>query len=100
MKTAIQLIVKERKRQIRKGYTPQSDDRYTDSRLSEAAAAYMLPPEFDNEGPEDFTRGDIWPWWPSSFKRSPDDRIKELVKACALGVAEIERLQRKEAKGL
>lgn len=69
MKKAIELIVKERQQQIRKGYTSQSDDLYTDGVLAAAAAAYMLPPEFDNEGHEDFTREDVWPWWPDSFKR-------------------------------
>jgi hypothetical protein len=37
-----------------------------------------------------------WPWDLNSWKPSPDNRIKELVKAGALVVAEIERLQRLE----
>ena len=35
-----------------------------------------------------------WPWDESWFKPTPDDRIRELVKAGALILAEIDRLQR------
>jgi len=35
-----------------------------------------------------------WPWHPLQWKPTPKDRVRELVKAGALIVAEIERLQR------
>lgn len=36
----------------------------------------------------------IWPWDKSWWKPTPDDRIRELIKAGALIAAEIDRLQR------
>lgn len=91
---AIDLIYQERGRQItREGYTPAHDDEHGHDELALAAALYALPAELrpfnDGEAP------DYWPWDDSSWKPTPHDRIRELVKAGALIVAEIERLQRK-----
>jgi len=36
----------------------------------------------------------MWPWHQGWWKPSPNDRIRELVKAGALIAAEIDRLQR------
>ena len=38
----------------------------------------------------------LWPWKEAWWKPTPEDRIRELVKAGALIVAEIDRLRRKE----
>lgn len=101
MKTAIELISEERKRQVeQKGWTPEHDDGHINSEIAIAAAAYALPTEvFYPDGWYWITeRDDIWPWVDSIFKPTPYDRIRELTKAGALIVAEIERLQRiKEA---
>lgn len=35
-----------------------------------------------------------WPWEAEAFKPTPDDRVRELVKAGALIAAEIDRLGR------
>ena len=40
----------------------------------------------------------LWPWDEKWFKRSPDNRRLELIKAAALIIAEIERLDRKESR--
>lgn len=96
MKTAIELITDERKRQIEvKGYTQDLDDRINShGSLAGGASVYAMPMVY---------RGGIirlWPWSPEVYKPSEDyegrGRIKELVKAGELIVAEIERLQRKE----
>jgi hypothetical protein len=84
--TGIELIAAERRRQIEaEGWTPEHDDAHRNNELARAAAAYALP--------DDYRDCDHWPW-NDSWKPTPDDRIRELVKAGALIVAEIDRLQR------
>jgi hypothetical protein len=93
----VQLIAEERKRQIsEEGYDSTHDDAHDEGEIACAAAAYAIP--------DHVTKGVIaktasprmhfWPWAATGFKPSPDNRIRELVKAGALIVAEIERLQR------
>ena len=88
---ALSLIAAERVRQVSvEGWTPDHDDNHGDGELAAAAASYAWP--------DLLTRGtDIpaaWPWADEWWKPTPDDRIREMVKAGALIVAEIERLQR------
>lgn len=98
MNKAIELITEERNRQItEEGFLAIDDDRYTKDELAKAAACYAIPFEMRRRLVRhtvcdlvDF----MWPWFESWWKPSPDDRIRELVKAGALIVAEIERLQR------
>ncbi|HGB7488476.1 hypothetical protein [Pseudomonas aeruginosa] len=76
----------ERRRQITaEGWTPDHDDLYCAAELPRAAAAYILNGAND-EAPA------IWPfsakWWKPSTAR------RDMVKACALALAEIERLDR------
>lgn len=108
MKTAIELIAEERKRQIDvEGWTPEHDDTHVKDEIPRAAAAYCLPHKWKIDhrhvGSNLFSlfqmfRSDIWPWNYSFWKPTPDDRIRELTKAGALIVAEIERLQRVKEK--
>jgi hypothetical protein len=75
-------IAAERHRQRRvEGYHPLHDDTHCDGELARAAAAYIT--------------GDItlWPWDRTYWK--PKTRRSDLVRAAALLVAEIERLDRK-----
>lgn len=93
MKTAIELISDERKRQTEvEKFTLNHDDGYPCEELSLAAACYALPA---NRREYRFNWVPLlWPWDNGWWKPTPDDRIRELVKAGALIVAEIERLQR------
>lgn len=97
MKTGIELIDDERKRQVEsEGWTPEHDDEHEDGELVFAAVAYALPRD-KGENPFDEITPNPWPWDPISFK--PGDgttvgRVRELVKAGALIAAEIDRLQR------
>lgn len=80
----------ERRRQITaEGWTPEHDDLYCAAELPRAAAAYILNGAND-EAPA------IWPfsakWWKPSTAR------RDMVKACALALAEIERLDRAAEK--
>jgi len=96
MKTGIELIAEERQRQIEKeGYTTNHDDKYLESDLACAAACYALPEDLRNAFNATGIEGDgIWPWNLEYWKPTPDDRIKELVKAGALIAAEIDRIKR------
>lgn len=92
--SALELIGAERQRQVDvEGWTPAHDDEHDDHQLSEAAAAYALGVR-EAVG-LDGQRVRLWPWDAGAFK--PTARIRDLVKAGALIVAEIERLQRATA---
>lgn len=91
MNLAIELIAAERQRQISdEGYTPKHDDVHGFGEIAAAAACYALPPEIRSI----HLLGNIWPWDADFWKPSPFQRERELVKAGALIVAEIERLHR------
>jgi hypothetical protein len=98
MKTGIELITEERKRQIEEeGFDSERDDQYTGGELAQAAAAFAHPSRHIGLG--------LWPrnWAAKWFNRqtmpSIDERIRQLAKSGALGGAEIDRLQRLKAKG-
>lgn len=100
---AVNDIVSERCGQVaREGFYAEADDAYTDGQLANAAAAYALVSALPDRV-RSLVSGiysidnlswlaDIWPfpkvWW------KPKDRRRDLVRAGALIVAEIERLDR------
>lgn len=105
--SGIERIVNERNRQL-KEWTIEHDDDHGDGELAAAASCYAMPDHLrplakEREYVEDgilksaIFNGDPpepWPWEHSNWKPSPENRIKELVKAGALIVAEIDRLER------
>ncbi|WP_140921173.1 hypothetical protein [Limnobaculum xujianqingii] len=81
-------VIAERQRQITaEGYTTDHDDKHSETELSDAAAAYALHAYDPRMRPPD-----IWPWDKSWWKQTNPRR--DLVKAAALILAEIERLDR------
>lgn len=110
---ALRLAIEERNRQIAvEGFTEADDDEATAGNLALAGALYMMPDsERDYEILVD-ADGDIdgsgavmvrserasapkqWPWAAGWWKPTADDRLRELSKAVALGIAEMERLLR------
>lgn len=94
----VALIAAERKRQVEaEGYTPEHDDEHVRGDLAVAAACYATQAnqglyESGEKARECMLR--FWPWDAKWWKPTPGDRVRELVKAGALIVAEIERLQR------
>jgi len=89
LSTAAQDVLAERNRQITaEGWTPAHDDLYCAAELPRAAAAYILNGAND-EAPA------IWPfaskWW------KPRDARSNYVRAGALILAEVERLDRAAA---
>lgn len=112
MKTGVELIADERKRQIEEeGWTPEHDDEHTANQLSMAGALYAAPEPLyamRQYGAERIMFKDPWPWdkqWDKRQKKSrcllvpahqltKEERIRNLSKAGALIAAEIDRLQR------
>ena len=106
-------VLLERKRQVDKeGWTPDHDDEHDSGELAAAAAAYAinaadhLNPYSQGDGGDDAP--DCWPWHdgiagrgegPEKTKPAwwkPGAPRRDLVKAAALILAEIERLDRAE----
>lgn len=87
-------IAKERVRQVTKeGWSEQHDDRYTNGELSRAAGSYVLHKYVEGAPPPM-----SWPWPDEWWKPSKDSKYKDLIKAAALIVAELERMRREGAK--
>lgn len=91
---AAQDVLAERQRQITaEGWTPEHDDEHGAGDLAMAAAVYALPEGARYIGASPFRKvPTFWPWDAVSWK--PCERRRELVKSCALALAEIDRLDR------
>jgi hypothetical protein len=92
---ALQLIAQERAEQLtREGWTSAHDDEHAAGELAQAAAVYAYTAAHQAMGDTGPFSADptLWPWEPGTYK--PKDQLRNLVRAGALIVAEIERLQR------
>lgn len=103
MKTGIELIAEERQRQIEKeGFDKKHDLEHRENDLAIAGAIYALPEKArlfvcrGKDGDKSQYYPLLWPFDPLSYKPTPDDRVKELIKAGALIAAEIDRIQSQE----
>ncbi|MER1088167.1 hypothetical protein AAA628_01370 [Pseudomonas aeruginosa] len=89
----------ERRRQITaEGWTPEHDDEHADGQMAQAAGCYALHAGgIGTDWPDGRQNGAalFWPWDKDSWK--PTTPRRDLVKACALALAEIERLDRAAA---
>ncbi|BCF96586.1 hypothetical protein PPGU19_011550 [Paraburkholderia sp. PGU19] len=87
-------VLAERERQVTaEGWTPEHDDSHDDGQMAAAAGYYALASSFPHE--RDIGRGHVppyWPWEKSWWK--PSTKRCNLVKAGALILAEIERIDR------
>lgn len=89
---AIADILTERRRQISgEGWTPVHDDEHVDGQIAEAAAAYAY---YAHEPSYDIAPS-MWPWGATAWKHTEPRR--NLVKAGALIIAELERIDRATA---
>ncbi|VFR96442.1 Phage protein [plant metagenome] len=92
---AAQDVLAERQRQISvEGWTPEHDDKYTAGDMASAAACYASQGRYHY--PEPGKPGPNWPWAPAWWK--PAGYRSNLIKAGALVLAEIERLDRDAAR--
>jgi hypothetical protein len=93
MSKAIEDVIAERKRQVEvEGFTTDHDDAYMRGELAKAAACYALKAS----GLVDTLAQRFWPWTRDWWK--PKDPRANLVRAAALVIAEIERLDRQADK--
>lgn len=88
---ALAMVLAARDNQInRYGYTAEHDLGHAKDELATAAACYALPADKrDNTYISDVPVK--WPFEPEYWKPTPFDRLKELSKAAALVLAEMER---------
>lgn len=91
LSNAVQSVIAERQRhQSAEGWTPEHDDQYSKSQLLWASSCYVL------NAIHPFNRIPFgWPWTPEWWK--PTNPRRDLVKAGALILAEIERIDRAAA---
>jgi hypothetical protein len=93
-------VLAERQRQVTaEGWSSKHDDQYKNTELAFAASCYAFHPaaaswDLEDDGiPYDsHPVPKQWPWDPSWWK--PTDARRDLVKAGALILAEIERIDR------
>lgn len=94
MTRAAQDVLAERQRQIDvEGWTPEHDDEHDCEELARASACYSL---FASGVPQEEVLK-YWPWDRGWWKPSANNR-RNLEKAGALNLAELERLDRVEAR--
>lgn len=96
--TPIEEIAAERQRQKTvEGWTEAHDDQHTGGEIASAAACYAYIASASNVEREQQARGTPfrWPWNSQWWK--PTNRRRDLIKAAALIVAEIERIDRQRA---
>lgn len=91
-------VLAERKRQVLvEGWSEEHDDRHRLGEMAGAAACYAL---FRSQVGPDIMDADVlstcWPWSDEWWK--PKDVRRDLVRAAALLIAEIERLDRRTAR--
>ncbi|MCO3767450.1 hypothetical protein FA125_27100 [Pseudomonas aeruginosa] len=84
----------ERLRQVEaEGWMPEHDDAHSHGQMARAAACYALAgSSAPNDGTAALLVSLAWPWDEQWWK--PSTARRDMVKACALGLAEIERLDR------
>lgn len=100
MSDALDAIAEERNRQINEeGWTCAHDDEHSGGEMADAAACYAL----SSDGRRKLDAHDIglkrWPpvFWPWSNRYwKPKTRDRDLIRAGALIVAELERIKRAE----
>lgn len=79
-------IAAERQHQVAIGYSTISDDAYVDRELARASGAYALNAAAQKAGSL------YWPWPGHTWQ--PAEPRRDLVRAAALAIAEIERIDR------
>lgn len=98
MSNALDDIAAERRRQVEaEGWTTEHDDTHANGEMAQAAGCYALHAGLPESAqvPDGISPMD-WPWDTKWWK--PKDRRRDLVRAGALIVAEIERLDRAEKR--
>jgi hypothetical protein len=92
----IDVIGERRRQQLSEGFSDSHDDKHNYGELADAAATYAMRPSFRRLEMSPYDQRKIWQsLWPWEVKWwKPKDRRRDLVRAGALIIAEIERLDR------
>lgn len=96
---ALKDVLTERRRRIEeKGWTPEHDDQHHTGEIALAGAGYAHAAAWAVMAPSDkqFTDDDRPTPWPDEWEFKPGMPRRMLVKATALMLAEIERIDRAE----
>lgn len=97
MKTGVELIADERKRQIEvEGWSKEHDAEHVNGELAKAAICYADPYEYYHQNTRTMKVRVPNKFWPKEWDKKwfkPKDRTQDLVKAGALIAAEIDRIQ-------
>lgn len=97
LKSGIELVILERIRQIEvEGFSIMHDRKHENGELALAACYYAFNEDTIDWIQEEFGNDMhlyFWPFDLESIKLEPNNRIKQLTKAGALIIAEIDRLQ-------
>lgn len=105
MQSVLDEIAAERRRQVEaEGWTPQHDDEHKAGELADAAACYAATTrafQCEQRAGREYepfaVYRDLWPWDDEWWK--PKTRRRDLIRAAALIVAEIQRLDRAQPNG-
>lgn len=106
-KALADVVAERRRQQVSEGWTEEHDDRHVEGQMAKAASCYadttpiMVPVVSEGYDGEYRQTGEMprgWPW--NSYWWKPKDRRRNLVRAAALIIAEIERLDRAAAKAI
>lgn len=90
---ALDDVLAERRRQIEvEGWTPEHDDEHKEGEMAVAAGYYALQCGYPHE--RESSVPTYWPWDAKWWK--PRDKRRNMIKSVALGLAEIERMDRAE----
>lgn len=90
---ALDDVLAERRRQIDvKGWTPEHDDEHKEGEMAVAAGYYALQCGYPHD--REISVPTYWPWDAKWWK--PRDKRRNMIKSVALGLAEIERMDRAE----
>lgn len=93
-KSGIKLIAEERDRQkYVENFNGEHDKQWVNGELANAAATYAMSDAVRKAIGKGTTGPITWPFSKKWWKPTPENRIKELIKAGALIAAEIDRLQ-------
>lgn len=103
LSAAVSDVMAERHRQRGSlGWTAQHDDEHDAGELACAAAAYALAAADVlyplSHGDGNYTAAEPPPMWPDGWDFKPAEPRRMLVKAAALSLAEIERIDREAAR--
>lgn len=96
------VIAERRRQQIVEGWTTDHDDQHKNGEMARAAGLYAIIAGFASKYMDGETETcpvpDGWPWGPEWWK--PANSRRDLVKAAALILAEIERIDRAAIAGV